>query len=277
MYIDDLRMLPLNIGKAVRKADWIYTDVCSPFARIYYVVSGTAMVTMGGKDYPLHPGHLFLIPPFVKHSTTCKSTFVHYYIHVYEDNVSGIGVFNEYDFPAEVEAEDVDRLLFERLVDLNLTLQLPFVQSVALNEQCDDWAKIETRRIVQQFFSRFFVKAKAKPFVSDERIVRGIRYIHEHLGEPISVPQLADVSYLSVTHLVRLFRRTMGMPPMVYTHKKRIERAQLLLHTTNQPIKDIASSLGYPNSTYFIRVFKQSVGLTPVEYRNYIMRESDTE
>lgn len=287
MNIDAFRMVPLNTGMAVRKADWIYTDVCSPFARIYYIVSGNATVMMGGQKYPLLTSHLYLIPPFVKHSTTCTGTFVHYYIHVYEDDASGIGVFDEYDFPVEVEALDFDRQLFDRLVELNPTLKLPFTdpkdydnkeqlaQTITRNKQRSDWVKIESRGIVQLLFSRFLSRAKAKPFVNDARIVHSIGYIHDHLSERITVQQLADEADLSAGHFIRLFEQATGMSPKLFINMKRIERAQHLLHTTRQSVKSIASSLGYPDNSYFVRAFKNSLGMTPIEYRNLFLREFD--
>lgn len=289
MNIDAFRMVPLNTGMAVRKADWIYTDVCSPFARIYYIVSGNATVMMGGQKYPLLPSHLYLIPPFVKHSTTCTGTFVHYYIHVYEDDASGIGVFDEYDFPVEVEALDFDRQLFDRLVELNPTLKLPFTdpkdydnkeqlaQTITRNKQRSDWVRMESHGIALQLYARFMEKATVKPYVSDERIMKAISYVRNHLDKPIPLQQLADELELSEGHFIRLFKQATGMPPKLYVNMKRIERAQHLLHTTNQSVKDIGFSLGYPDDSYFVRAFKRIIGMTPVEYRNYFMRESDTE
>ena len=275
----------LNLGKAVNNGDWIFTDVCSPFARIYYIVSGTASVEMLGKKYVLYPRHLYLIPPFVKHSTSCKGTFMHYYLHVYEDDQSGMGLFNEYDLPIELKGQNGDRQLFERLVELNPTMTLPNVnpsvydnkqqlaQTITRNRQRPDWVKLETRGIVLQICSRFMTQSKAKPYASDERIVKAVRYIYDHMSESITIQQLADEAGVSSGHFIRLFEQSTGMSPNLFHSMKRIERAQYLLNATKLPVKEIALRLGFPDNSYFVRVFKRSIGMTPSEYRNHLKSE----
>lgn len=44
-------------------------------------------------------------------------------------------------------------------------------------------------------------------------------------------------------------------------------KAQLMLITRNQSVKDIAYALSFENVYYFNRLFKKATGLTPVEYK----------
>lgn len=48
-----------------------------------------------------------------------------------------------------------------------------------------------------------------------------------------------------------------GMSPLQYINRKKIDRAELLLITGDQPIKEIAYDLGYNDHSYFIRLFKR--------------------
>ena len=50
--------------------------------------------------------------------------------------------------------------------------------------------------------------------------------------------------------------------------QKKIEKAQLMLVTSNMPVKNIASSLAFDNYSYFNRLFKKMTGVTPQEYRS---------
>ena len=45
------------------------------------------------------------------------------------------------------------------------------------------------------------------------------------------------------------------------------EAAELLLVTTDKPIKQIAIELGFDDSSYFTKTFKRYAGITPLEYR----------
>lgn len=289
MNVDAFHIVPLNLGKGVLDDVWTFSDVCSPYARIYYIVSGTALLEMQGQNYALGPTNLYLIPPFVKFTITFQGNFVHYYIHAYEDATAEMGLFESYDFPLEVNALSSDERLFERLVELNPNLVLPcpdpkdydrkelIAQTIMRNQQIPDWVKMESHGIALQLYARFMEKATVKPYVSDERIMKAISYVRNHLDKPIPLQQLADELELSEGHFIRLFKQATGMSPKLYVNMKRIERAQHLLHTTNQSVKDIGFSLGYPDDSYFVRAFKRIIGMTPVEYRNYFMRESDTE
>ena len=44
--IDTFHPLVLNIGLARHNADWNWKNVSSPFARLYYVIEGTAKVIL---------------------------------------------------------------------------------------------------------------------------------------------------------------------------------------------------------------------------------------
>jgi AraC-like DNA-binding protein len=74
--------------------------------------------------------------------------------------------------------------------------------------------------------------------------------------------------YLTKDHYIRLFRKQTGFTPNVYITNKKMERAELLLLSTDIPIKQIASDLGYEDLSYFIRLFKKYANTTPLQYRN---------
>ena len=279
MDIDIFHPLVLNVGKAVNYGDWNWHNVCSPFARIYYVVAGKAEVTMRGRTCQLRPGYIYLIPPFEPHSTFCSGRFVHYYVHIYEDGMGGSALFEENDFPFEIKAQKDDEGLFERLADLNQSMTLKhfnpdvydnsntLAQSIIQNKQRPDWLKIESRGITYQVCSRFMERTKAKPFTKDQRILKSIRSINDNLAGHHTVAHLAEEAGLSVEYYIRLFSKVIGVTPLLYINQKRIERAQLLLLTTGHKVREVALSLGYTDNSYFVRAFKRVTGMTPTEYR----------
>lgn len=59
----------------------------------------------------------------------------------------------------------------------------------------------------------------------------------------------------------------MECTPLKYINLKKIEKAQLLLLTTDISIRDIALELAMDNISYFNRMFKLHIGKTPTEYR----------
>ena len=60
----------------------------------------------------------------------------------------------------------------------------------------------------------------------------------------------------------------MGITIMNYAKKIRIERAKVLLLTTNESILEIALTLGFHDQSHFYKVFKSFTGMSPSKYRN---------
>ncbi len=92
-------------------------------------------------------------------------------------------------------------------------------------------------------------------------------YIGLHLEDALSMDILARRAGYTVNYLSRKFTEEVGMPPSDYIKKVRIDRACLLLMTTDLPIPEIGFRLQFCNRGYFSAVFKSQMGMTPVEYR----------
>lgn len=101
----------------------------------------------------------------------------------------------------------------------------------------------------------------------DERLKRLTQHVEEHLGEPLSVDQLARVAALSPSRLAHVFRERMGLPLMQYVETRRMERAKHLLLQTDLPVKEIGARTGFPNAEHFSVRFSKCVGQSPRAYR----------
>ena len=84
-------------------------------------------------------------------------------------------------------------------------------------------------------------------------------------AEPVSLDVLAGKVRLSKSHLVRLFRTQVGLPPHAYSLRLRISRACRLL-ASGVPIAEVAHAAGFADQSHLTRHFKDRVGLTPGAY-----------
>lgn len=272
--------LTLNVGYAYQNADWNWKQVSSPFTRLYYVTKGCARIVFPDKVQELTPGHLYLIPAFTTHSYECEGLFEHYYIHIYEDAQSDSGFLDDFNFPIEMSATEIDLLLFQRLCEINPTMRLQqsnpmsydnnlmLLQSIAKNKQrilCD---RVESRGILYQLIARFLKDAQLKSETADDRIQKCLNYIRKNINQNIKIDMLAEIVCLSRDHLIRLFKKETRLTPIQYISIKKMEKAQLLLVSGNMSIKEIAFMLSYEDHSYFIRLFKKITGKTPQDYRN---------
>ncbi|MDF2927496.1 MAG: transcriptional regulator, AraC family [Paenibacillaceae bacterium] len=99
-------------------------------------------------------------------------------------------------------------------------------------------------------------------------IEASIRYIHEHFREPLTLRQLADMEYLSVSRYRTVFTDMVGVPPYEYILLQRINRACDLLRHSPLSIAEIAGMTGHADQRYFSRLFRSKTGMSPHAYRN---------
>ena len=105
----------------------------------------------------------------------------------------------------------------------------------------------------------------------DTRIEKAMEHMQLSAKEEISVPELAKLCDMSVSHFYTLFKKEVGTTPIEYKQNILINRAiRLLLSDTTTSIEEISDSLGFSSSTYFRRVFKHITGKSPREYRKTV-------
>ena len=278
--VDDLRLLVLNVGYAVHNSDWNWKDVSSPFTRLYYVTDGHAQIRMEDGIHDLYPGKLYIVPSFTRHTNICNEHFEHYYIHIYEDVQSKSKIFEEYEFPFEVAPHEGDSKLFQRLCELNPKGRLQqsnpksydnhstLIENIRINKTRGFQDIVESRGILYILTSRFLEMARPKSSSKDERIRNAQSYIRKNIGSKIMVKDLAEDTSLSLEHFIRLFKKETGETPNMYITRMKLERAMVILATSDSNIKSIALTLGYDDLSYFTRAFKRFSGVTPQQYRD---------
>jgi AraC-like DNA-binding protein len=115
--------------------------------------------------------------------------------------------------------------------------------------------------------ARHMCDPKYDPAVRNERdkIIRVKDYLHSFYWKNISVEDLAEIAQLSRFHLMRTFRRDVGLSPYAYLTQIRVEAAKKLLGG-GTPIIDVAGDIGFTDQSHFTRHFKRITGVTPGQY-----------
>lgn len=83
----------------------------------------------------------------------------------------------------------------------------------------------------------------------------------------LSVEEIASKLSFSHSTFQKKFKSAFGLSPVEYRVVKKIEKAKLLLSTTDIPIKEIALKLNYYDEAYFYKQFKKYCNTTPKQYR----------
>ena len=115
-------------------------------------------------------------------------------------------------------------------------------------------------------FVRRVHRSRENPSYS-EPIQRCCSYIEMNLDRNIHARELADLVGYSVTYFTRRFREETGFGISDYVKAARIERAKILLETSEDSVQEISEKLGFTTRNYFTKCFREIAGMTPVEYR----------
>ena len=83
---------------------------------------------------------------------------------------------------------------------------------------------------------------------------------------------LADAMNLSSGYLSSLFKNLFGIPFQDYLNNVRMEKAKLLLLTTDLKNYEISDQIGFDNVYYFNSKFKKTFGVTPKEFKKNITK-----
>ena len=101
----------------------------------------------------------------------------------------------------------------------------------------------------------------------DHRVTQVIEWMEERLHATVSIDALAADVGLSTSRLGYLFREGTGMSPGAYLHKLRMERARILIESTDLPVGDVMRQVGIFDPSHFARDFRSGHGLSPRAYR----------
>ena len=110
--------------------------------------------------------------------------------------------------------------------------------------------------------------AQAKvPAGLSREVFDAVQHIHQHINEPIQVPDVTRAIGRSRSWLSARFKDELGMDISEYIMQCRLEQAQKLLAHSDMSLSEISAYLCFSSQSYFQNVFKKKFGMTPRQYR----------
>ena len=106
-------------------------------------------------------------------------------------------------------------------------------------------------------------------FENSHWIVEDLKnHIASYYNHSLVLSDLTSAYRFNDKYIGRIFKKHTGLSFAEYLNQVRIQKACILLKTTDKKMIEIALSVGYENISYFNRTFKKVTGMTPLEYRN---------
>lgn len=103
--------------------------------------------------------------------------------------------------------------------------------------------------------------------IGAEGFSRAVSYIHAHLGERLSVGDIAKVAGLEGTRLARQFKKQTGVAPRHYLTDARFELAKALIRGSGKTLTQIAAEAGFTDQSHMTNTFRRRTGMTPRDFR----------
>ena len=98
-------------------------------------------------------------------------------------------------------------------------------------------------------------------------VAEAVAAIRQNYMALYGVEELSEQLGVTKSHLVRVFKQEIGVPPGKYLTTVRIEAVKALLLRDEYNLDMIAGMTGFSGANYLCRVFKREVGVSPAAWR----------
>lgn len=244
-----------------------------------YMVKGSLLVSLPNEQIVLNRGDIIFINSGVMHAASNagdKECILHSVVFLPEFLCNGVeGVFwQKYVCPL-IENSRLHSIIFSNESEKSVCMQEymdqfwkdcldePFGYEFVIREQL---SKMICN--VASEYKKDIRPVSAKREREDERVKKMLEYIHDNYMSEITTKVLASSANVSESECLRCFRNVLGITPIQYLKKYRLQIAADMLMTTDYTITGIASRCGFGHMSYFARAFHGMFGVTPREYRN---------
>lgn len=244
------------------------------FFEISYIYSGAGTVRIDGKDYKFRSGQCHFIPPFADHAVDTngnrhqhrvvlclgREIFARFHaeltLNAFADTIARGGI-RIVDIPVtqRSEIESIIEAIWQeyslRRKDYETMLYFELQRLL-----------VSLRRIIageQPCFARFMN--------IDPRIYDALVYIEKNYYRIAATDDFARHTALEKKQFRRLFKKNVGMNPLHYLNRVRIEKACQDLSLTDRHISNIAFDCGFNDESSFHRQFRKLTGMPPLTFR----------
>lgn len=226
---------------------------------VAHVIAGAARFELEGRRHTAAAGSVFVIPPEAVHTGESATAGGYTYRVLYLEP-QALHDWLDRDFGASGEPPVVvnSAPLSRALCASHAVL----LQSQVLLEQGEALASA-SRQLYQVLLQRTVDPPPGRDPHAAVQSARG--YIHDRWQEDFTLGELASAVGMSPFHLVRTFRRHVGVTPSAYRRAVRVNAAQRFLRSGVPPAQ-AALDAGFYDQAHLNRHFKRATGVTPGQY-----------
>lgn len=227
---------------------------------IHLVVGGHGSYRVGGQEYRLGPGDLFLLRPgqLASYSASQDDPWEYYWVGF--NGAFATKVMQHTPFSDQ-------QPVFHALQPQPLQQLLQSIFAARGPQPANEAAMVgHLYLFLSALMEQAAQKAPHAPSPASQYVLSAIKYIQFNYSHDISIDDIARTVGVSRSHLYRLFMSNVGQSPIDYLTGYRIGEACELLKNPQLSIAEVAASVGFFDKFYFSRVFKKAMGVPPSRY-----------
>lgn len=238
--------------------EWKQKQHCFQQNKFYYIVDGSCEITIKDKTFVAKKGDWFFIPSGTLHSYRNISgvSMKKYWMH--------FEIFPKLEFSKSTPFSYLATIENKKITALFKDFSKKFTSVIASDI-------LSVKSIVYSLLAEYLKLSGVLDFTTkphqNNAITLATKYIEQHLSEPITINELANVCHLHPTHFIRFFKSKTGQTPQNYVNYKRMELAKKLITQTDLSIGEVAEKTGFYDSMYFSKCFKKYYSVSPRTYR----------
>lgn len=251
------------------EADMEYKLHCHNSYELYYMITGNVTYSLEGKSYRPGPGSLIVIPPDCFHGLQVLDGSEYHRIRVH--------------FVPELLNEKETAVLLEPFFKSWCCFEEQFQLEWYFHslEECGAYGKelqdIAIRARLLSILTKIFAICQKGIGIrsgNESQAQEVIRYINQHLTDPLTLEGLAADFYMSKNHLTSIFKRATGTTVARYILYKRMNVARREL-IAGAPAAEAALKAGFGDYSSFFRAYKKLFGCAPTDKNTAALPDMD--
>ncbi len=248
-----IRLILLHFHRAAVGETWNGTVINSAYSRLYYIVSGEALIKMdSGETLLLEAGNWYLLPAGSSFTYLCNSRMEHIYFHFKLCSFEGLDLLHQCKKPIQISAKEHELEQLETCLNSSGILGGLKVHQMA-------------EKMVITFLEESGIIIEQREF--SPCVTRAIRYINRHLSAKLSMEEILEHTYVSKSTLTKHFKKELSMSVHDYIFDRILFEAGQLLARSRQSVQEISEKFGFSDQFYFSKCFRKKYYMSPREYR----------
>lgn len=262
------KMWPVRAGRSLAKPNYKVGPKRIECFSLHFIHNGKLLLDYEGEAIQLQKGDIFCLFP--------NRTYYYEKIPAEQTlNMSWLALDGERIQPLlELAGITPDKPYIQN--GLTPQVKKSAERTITILANLERWtpaAAMELQGLISKMFASLLSNMYPSRNAETDWLKECLSYMQLHATEGITVQQVADYVGLHRSYFTNTFTNRVGMSPMKYLQKIRMDKAKQLLQNTDASVTEIAYTLGYPSLYSFTRAFKMYYQVPPLAVR--LSRQKD--